>query len=347
MRLLIMLLILVVPLGQVPAHGQSIFNRVSEKLNLKGEKYLKQAEDAYDQEQYQQALELYQKYLKKSDERNAEILYRMALCGYELGSFEQGYPWIEEASSLKPDNLDYSLMMAEYLVSLRQQDAAVQTYRHILKLHPKDYLSYIRLGELLVDNGDLAGARKEWLAAIELDSTRPDAYNLMSQSYLHVEKNRLEAFYYARKSEEASGPRDKPAAARYAKQIAGDLLEDYENDYKRRNCMRTAQASFKKARFQEAYDRLNGCRTLTGLSSDYFLLFGKVCDEVGKFNDAAYAYERCLALGMESGDVCYRLGWSYLNSGNRESAEIAFKRAAGFDDTRLKAQKMLEQIRAK
>jgi len=347
MKRFVLVAMLMIPFVLVRADDPALFKRFSKTFNLKGEKYLNQAEEQFEQGQYAQAFGLYDKYLKKSKERDPRVLYRMAVCAYELGEFSRGYPLIEEAHSKDQDDLDYHVMLGEYHVSMQDGAGAAGVYRDIVKRHPDDYLSYVRLGELLVDQGDLPGARESWLAAIERDPNKTDAYDLMAQSYLHVEKNRLEAYYYARKQLEVADEQSKPAAQYLVDQIAGDLASDYDNYFQSRNCMDQARAFFQSARFDDAYRVLSNCRDLSGLPGDYFLLFGKVCDEVGKFKDAVFAYERCLALGMENGDICYRLGWSYLNSGDRKNAEIAFKRSAGFEETRVKAQKMLEQIRQK
>lgn len=324
----------------------SIFKRLSRSLNLKGEKDLRQAEEYYQNNHYAQALSYYQKYLKKNEEdRNPDLMYRMAICYMELQQPEEGFSFVEEAYSKKRTDLDIAVLYAEYLVILGDLDNAVGTYRAIVQDHPDDYLSYVRLGELLVDQGNLEAARDFWKKAIQMNPEKPDAYARMSQSYLRVEKNQLEAYYYGRKLLDVVDGPGKDAVSDMLNSIAGDFKADFENSYQTRACMEQARDHFEQARFQQAYDVLTACRDISGLPGDYYLLYGKVCDEVGKFADAAYAYERCIALGMDNGDLAYRLGWSYLNAGDQRNAEIAFKRAARYPETREKARQMLDKIR--
>ncbi|MCK5878680.1 MAG: tetratricopeptide repeat protein [Holophagae bacterium] len=325
----------------------SIFKKFSSSMNLKGEKYLKQAETFYEGNQYDKAIPLYLKFFeknKKTDNIDTAVFYHAAVCYMEINQPEQGYAYIEAAAAAKPDDLDIQVLKAEYLVALGSIPDAITTYRNIVKVHSDDYLSYIRLGELTVRQGDLKAARKWWEKAMELGPSRPEAYSRMSESYLKVEKNRLEAYYYARKLLSVVEPDKKAGIQHMLENLAGDMGQDYENYFQKQDCMLNAEEFFKKAKFQESFQVMAKCKDLPNLSGEYFLLFGKVCDEVGKFKDAAFAYERCVALGLESGDICYRLGWSYLNSEQPEQARIAFQRAQEFGDTKEKAQKMLDKL---
>ncbi|NOY22122.1 MAG: tetratricopeptide repeat protein [Acidobacteria bacterium] len=325
----------------------SIFKKLSSSMNLKGEKYLKKAEVLYGDNQFDKAIPLYLKFFEKNKKKeniDVDIFYHVAVCFMEGKKQAQGYAYIETAAAAKPDDLDIQVLKAEYLVALGSVPDAIETYQKIVKTHPDDYLSYIRLGELTVGQGDLKGAREWWEKAIELDPSRPDGYSRMSESYLKVEKNRLEAYYYARKLLDVVKPDKKPGIQRMLDNLAGDMGQDYENYFQKQDCMMNAEELFKNAKFLQAFQVMDKCKTLPNLSGDYFLLFGKVCDEVGKFKDAAFAYERCIALGLESGDICYRLGWSYLNSGQSEQARIAFQRAQQFTDTKEKAKKMLDKL---
>jgi len=326
-----------------------IFKKLSSSLNLKGEKYLKQADQLYESEQYGQAIALYEKFREKNKQKKltGETLYRMAICYMELGTPARGFPYIEEAFSRTPKDLDVQVLYAEYQIALGNPSGGIEVYRVIVQDHPEDYLSWIRLGELLAEDGKLAEARNMWHTASDLDPKRPEAWSRLSESYLKVEKNKLQAYYYGRKLLDAAPPEDRPAIETMLKRMAGDLIEDYENYYRIEDCMGRARSAFKGARFQDAYTILRECKDNPDLPGEYFLLMGKVCDEIGKFRDAAFAYERCVALGLENGDLCYRLGESYLKAGDRQRAVVAFKRALQYPDVRAKAQKMLEEISRK
>ncbi len=316
-------------------------------MNFHGEKYLRKAEAYYSENQYAKAIPLYLKFFDKNRKKKdipADIYYHAAMSFMEENLPKDGFPYAEKAAVANPGNLDFQVLKAEYLVALKSVPDAIKLYQIIIKDHPDDYLSYIRLGELLVGQGNLKDARSWWQKAIDLDPSRPDAYSRMSESYLKVEKNRLEAYYYARKLLNVVKPDKKPEIQRMLDEMSGDMGQDYENYFQKQECMSNAEKLYKKAKFQDAYRLMVKCKELPNLSGDYFLLFGKVCDEVGKFKNAAFAYERCLALGMNTGDICYRLGWSYLNSGQPEQARIAFRRALQFTDTRAKAQKMLDKL---
>ncbi len=328
--------------------SENFFKKISSSLNLKGEKDFKKAEQFFANAKYMQAAALYKKYLEKNKkEPLADVNYKVAVCYFETGNPQAAFPFIEKAYNLKKGKLEYQLLYAECIISLKEVGEGINVYKQIVKLHPKDYLSYIRLGELLVDTGKLVEARKYWKMAIDVDDSRPDAYSLMAESYYKVEKNKLEAYYYARKLYDRVNANKKQEVEGILDRIAGKFRNDFENQYLLRVCVEEAKKAINKGNFSDAYNSLIKCKNLTDISDSYLELLADTCEKLGKHKEAALAYEKCIAIGYEKGEYYYKAAVNYLKINEVGTAAILFKKATFFESTKEEAQNMLNRLKIK
>ncbi len=310
-----------------------------------GKKYLKKAEKLFNADNYQAAIPYYLKYLsKKKNQDNEKALYHISICYMELGNPEAGFPFIQRLYKLKGTELKYAVLYAEYLVQLKRLKEAINVYRGIIAIYPDDYLSYVRLGELLVNDGNLKEARKMWLKAVTLKDRPVEAYALLSESYLNVEKNKLMAYYYARKLYEVASIEKKAEIKSMLDNIAGEFKEDFENYYLLRSCKEKAKNSVAKNDYKTAYTILSKCENLQNIDKDYLLLFANVCKKLNKWNKAVELYKKCLALGFESGAIYLELGKCYLKIGKIGLAKANLKLALKYDNVRDEALKILNSI---
>lgn len=329
-------------------YGENFFKKLSSSLNMKGEKDLKNAELLYNQNKYVQAAALYKKYLDKNKKKPLPLInYKIGLCYFETENYEAAFPYIEKAYNFDKKNLDYQLLYAEALIMFKQVDEGILIYQKIVNDHPNDYLSHIRLGELYVDKGDLKKARKQWLEAIKIDKTKTNAYSLLTESYLKVENNKLEAFYYARKMYEYAPSNEKDQAASILKKIAGKFSEDFENQYQLRVCIENAKDFVNKNNYQKAYESLLKCKDMTGISDTYLILYAKVCENLKKHKEAANAYEKCIAIGYEKGEYYFNAALNYIKLNEINTAIVLLKKAKNFPETEKIAEKWLKQLKIK
>ncbi len=310
-----------------------------------GKKYFNKAEKEFNAGNYQNAIPLYLKFLsKKKNKDNEKALYHISVCYMELGNPASGFPYIHKLYQIKGDKLEYAVLFAEYLVQLNQPKKAIEVYEKIIKLHPEDYLSYIRLGELLVNQGNIKRARELWLKATTLNDKPEEAYALLSESYLKVEKNKLLAYFYARKLLEIVSPEKKGEIQQMLDRIAGDFKEDFENYYLLRTCKEKAREFIKNNDFESAYSSLEKCEDLENIDKEYLLLFANISKKLEKWSKAIELYKKCLALGFESGDIYLELGKCYLKIGKKGLAKANFKLALRFKETKEDALKLLQSI---
>lgn len=310
-----------------------------------GKKYFKKAEKLFNEGNYQQAIQNYLKYLSKKKNRNdIKALYHISICYMELGNPEVGFPFIERLYKLKGTELQYAVLYAEYLVQLKRLKDAINVYKGILAIYPDDYLSYVRLGELLVNDGKLKEAREMWLKAVSLKDKPVEAYALLSESYLNVEKNKLMAYYYARKLYEVSPEGKKTEIRMMLDNIAGEFKEDFENYYLLRSCKEKAKEAAAKNDYETAYLVLSKCENLENVDKDYLLFFATVCKKLNKWNKAVELYKKCLALGFESGEIYLELGKCYLKTGNKGLAKANLKLALRYNSVKKEALKILNSL---
>ncbi len=310
-----------------------------------GKKYFKSAEKLFNQGKYAQAITFYQKFLSKKKNRNHETaLYHISICFMELGMPDRGFPYIQRLYKLKGTDLKYAVLYAEYLVQLDKLQDAINVYRGIITLYPEDYLSYVRLGELLVNNGQLKEARTMWLKAVKLRDKPVEAYSLLSESYLKVEKNKLMAYYYGRKLLEVAPAEKKEEIKKMLDSIAGDFKMDFEQYYFLKTCKEDAKECMEKSDYQCAYNALEKCEDADNVDEEYLLMFARVCKKLENYAKAIEIYKKCLALGMESGNVFLELAKCYLKTGNRELAKANLKLALNYPDVKDKALKLLNSI---
>jgi tetratricopeptide (TPR) repeat protein len=328
--------------------SENFFRKISSSLNLKGEKDFKKAEQFFANGNYMQAAALYKKYLKKNKkEPLAEVNYKVAVCYFETGNPETAYPFIEKAYNLNKGKLEYQLLYAECLISLKEINEGINVYKEIVKTHPNDYLSYIRLGELLISTGNLTDARSYWKKAIEIDDSKSEAYSLMAESYFKVEKNKLEAYYYARKLYDRVKGNKKQEVEGILNRIAGKFRSDFENQYLLRVCVEDANKAIKKGAFVDAYNSLIKCKNLTDISDTYLKLLAETCEKLQKYKEAASSYEKCIAIGYEKGEYYYKAAINYLKINEIDTAKVLLKKAVLFKSTKEKAQKRLNRLKIK
>lgn len=310
-----------------------------------GKKYFKKAEKLFNAGNYQQAIPNYLKYLSKKKNQNDEkALYHISICYMELESPEAGLPFIERLYKLKGTELKYAVLYAEYLVQLKRLKDAINVYKGILAIYPDDYLSYVRLGQLLVNNGNLKEARKMWLKAVGLKDKPEEAYALLSESYLNVEKNKLMAYYYARKLYEVSPKEKKPKIKVMLDSIAGEFKADFENYYLLKDCKERAKKAVAENDYETAYSILSKCENLENIDKEYLLFFANICKKLGRWNKAVELYKKCLALGFESGEIYLELGKCYLKIGEKGLARANLKLALKYGNVKNEALKILNSI---
>lgn len=173
------------------------------RLNLY-EIYLREGDDAQAKEQLQAASNQVQQ-VKVTDEQRPEMLRLRAAVESDSGDLQAADRDLKEALSLAPNNLNSLMNYGTLLWKMGQKDSARQTFQKVLDLdknnrqalsamgylardagdtklaesyfrraiaaHPKDYTSYLALGDLYTAERNFSAADKEYETAYRLMPT--------------------------------------------------------------------------------------------------------------------------------------------------------------------------------
>lgn len=142
-------------------------------------------------------------------ERDATALYREGLALYLQGQYAEAAEVICRVIVLAPLVVDAYGTLAEAEFRRGDVDAAVQTYRSLLRIYPYTYVGelYRELGFLELRAGRLPGARTDFEQAVTLDPRDWHAFYLLGHVYRRL---------------------GEPAAARRAWQRVLSLRPDYQ-----------------------------------------------------------------------------------------------------------------------
>ena len=175
------------------------------RLNLY-EIYGREDDDAHAKEQLQAASAQIQQ-VKVSDEQRPEMLRLRAAVESASGDLQSADRDLKEALSLAPNNVNSLMNFGTLMWKMGQKDSARQTFNHVLELdknnrqalsalgylardagdnklaesfferaiaaHPKDYVSYLALGDLYTAERNFGSAEKNYQSAYQLMPTNP------------------------------------------------------------------------------------------------------------------------------------------------------------------------------
>lgn len=146
---------------------------------------------------------------KLQRERDATALYREGLALYLQGQYAEAAEVIRRVIVLAPLAVDAYATLAEAEVRRGNVDAAIQTYRSLLRIYPYTYVGelYRELGFLELRAGRLPEARADFEQAVTLDPRDWHAFYLLGHAYRRL---------------------GEPAAARRAWQRVLYLRPDYQ-----------------------------------------------------------------------------------------------------------------------
>lgn len=104
----------------------------------------------------------------KLDPKNAELLIDRALTYGASGLYFDSLDDLNNAVDLSPDNPDIYAMRAAAYRQLENPGLAEDNIQHALKLSPSHPGALLERGYLRRAKGDVAGARTDWLAVIQV-----------------------------------------------------------------------------------------------------------------------------------------------------------------------------------
>jgi len=104
------------------------------------------------------------------DDRNTQALTMIGQAYLDMHSFQEALPWLEKAVAVQSKLTQNQLNLAACLIGLKKYDEAHQALNLILTDNPKFPRAHYHLGLLYEEQGNLAGACREYEKEIEFHS---------------------------------------------------------------------------------------------------------------------------------------------------------------------------------
>lgn len=147
---------------------------------------------------YQTAYTILNKHIATNNS-NAELLYQLGLCSYELKKYNEAVGYFAKASNIEPENSDIWHNWADALVLTNNNDEAIDKYKTALQLYPFDAFAWNNLGQVYDNLDDFQNSLFYYKKAIELDNENPLFNFNVGDNFIKLE-NYQEAIPYLEKS---------------------------------------------------------------------------------------------------------------------------------------------------
>lgn len=120
-----------------------------ERQELKADRYYDEANKAYDEEDYEEALELYTLHLKHH-ENDKEGYYHRALTYFEMERYQKAVDDLLIAVKIDPKYVDAYGNLSWYYIFLEQPDQALKMAKTSIKIDPEYVLPFTNAGHALL-----------------------------------------------------------------------------------------------------------------------------------------------------------------------------------------------------
>jgi TolA-binding protein len=316
------------------------------------------ADSMFNQKEFEEAQELYQKYASENPKapEAPQALYRAGMSLYHLRYFTDAISrWRQlcEAYPEAPESQKAVFQIADTLFRAQKFQEAVAAYRRIIEKYPdNDHLplAFLRIAQAAFNSKDDAGTVRGCQALLDRFPTAPEAVDALDLMESALDRSPAMDFKQALGAVGLSSPRS--AAAGDAQfRIARRLFEakrfgEAASEFQKYSVDFTGGPHLKKAQFLLAEAYLNA-----GKNSEAVFAFQRFLDNFPKsedtplavfhlagafyaqkeFDSAAQQYQRVLDdfPDSEYGKLAlYNLALSYKAAGNSEKAQDAYSRYA-------------------
>ena len=126
-----------------------------------------------------EALEQFGLLLKSTSQASPDrprLIILTGMCYYGLGEYAQAVPYLQEAASDDPKNLQLRLALAHSCLWSRQYQCVLDTYHEILLLNAESAEADMLAGEALDELKNTSAAIEQFRAAVKADPQMPDVH---------------------------------------------------------------------------------------------------------------------------------------------------------------------------
>lgn len=227
----------------------------------------------------QQAEHLYRRILA-ADPDHADANHLLGLIAHQCGNHEAARRLILAAIHKNPFQPLYYANLAKVLAAMGRAGDAAECYEHVLRLQPHNAEACFKLGNLRLQQGNLAAAIAAYRQAIGIDPHHAQAHNNLGAAWMKQDR-----------------PEEAEAAFRSATKANPDYTEAHAN---------LGVALKKTGKLEEAERALRQALTVNPADAESLNHLGSVLTSLGRLKEAQNAYTQALSLRPEY-TVAFRL----------------------------------------
>jgi tetratricopeptide (TPR) repeat protein len=251
--------------------------------------------------QYRQAIQMFTPLLKQAATNPDETQRLNVLIGmshYGLGEYAAASPFLTQASSNDPTNLNLLLSLAHSCLLSSQFPCVLDAFHKLVALNADSAEADMLVGEALDAMKDRIGATREFRAAVQANPKEPNVH--FGLGYLLWEDGR---------TEEAT------------QQFQAELDNDPEH---LQAMLYLADSEIQMNRMEDARPLLEKLVKLNPASSKGHLDLGIAYAATDRNQDALAEFKKAIALTPDNVNAHYRLGRLYRSMGKAAEANAEF-----------------------
>lgn len=267
--------------------------------------------------------------LLNRDFENHMASYQLAHMYMETGRLDEAKYWLRRTMAIAP-NFESPIADLALIHELeKEEEEAISLYREYLKYNPQDINVRLRLGRLLLQEGDYKEAAGELEEILDYDASSSEARFSLGVAYLFGKINYEKAVEIF-----LSLLKENPANDRIRYFLASSYQENGDSEEALRHFGDVSAISdlFTPSRIQmslimngegrtaEAVDLINQAIAVTEKDPDLYSLLASIYEESGETDRAEDVLSDAINLLPSNMEIRYRLGLIYERAGKHEEA---------------------------
>jgi tetratricopeptide (TPR) repeat protein len=241
---------------------------------------------------------------------------RLAVCRIAIlaEDLDRAQTAVDQALQLQPGLPQALVLKAQILIRQDKKPQALQVLEQAVARQPQSADLHLAYGRMLLDAGNMEGAREEFRAVVKLSPDNTDAiYSLALleletgqlesgeqhlKQLLDVEDKRQSVYYYLGYAEQERG-NDKTALEWYGKIEEG-------SEYWTQSRLRMAKILAAQGRLDEVRNEMQSLRRNNPENAvDYYLIEGQVLTDLAMYQEAYALYDEALKSNPQDEDLLY------------------------------------------
>jgi tetratricopeptide (TPR) repeat protein len=265
------------------------------------------------------------------------------------GQLERAMTATDAALALQPGMESAQILKAQVLIRQSRKDEALAVLGEAVADSPEHAELRFAYGRLLLDAGDLVGAREQFrnvvrlapentdalfsLALLELETGEPEAAERHLLQMLETGEKQQTVHYYLGYTTEELG-RDEDAVEWYGKVTAGD--------YWTKSQLRLSKILVRQGRLEEVRQNMQRLRRNDPENAvEIYLIEGEILSDLTLYNEAWHLYDQALAIHPDNEDLLYSRALTAEKMDRIDWAEQDMRRILELDPQNVRAMNAL------